>query len=191
MDDKGKIDSSKIIFFLGSSGSGKNTIINELANSLIASGKQVIIPRRLITRESHKSEDFISIDNESFLDKISEKQFILYWFIYNTYYGYLENDILPFLTGDYFILLNISRSIAFEAKKIFSNSNFVEIKTTKYNAIRRIENRKRESPSMLNDRIKRMDKKITLPPLLLSLDNNTEEDITKNVKFLLKKLLPN
>ena len=167
MDDTHLFNSSRVIFFIGNSGSGKDTIMRKLKENLELNDISVYIPKRRITRENHESEKFISVNEETFLNLLNTNKFILSWFIYGNYYGYLKDDIMPYLDGKTYLFMNISRGVASKAVEIFPQSRFVRIVVDDEVAIQRIKNRKRDSEDMLNKRIERMKKDIILPNIFL------------------------
>ncbi|MHA2105212.1 MAG: hypothetical protein ACW981_17405 [Candidatus Hodarchaeales archaeon] len=185
MSINGVYDSSKVLFFTGNSGSGKDTIMKGLKEKLENLGFSVIVPKRLITRPSHKSEKFISLDEDTFNRFLKEFKFILHWYIYGNYYGYLKNDVISYLNGDSYLLLNISRAIALDALTKFPNGKLINLITDTEKAIERITKRKRDSEEMIQQRITRMKTKIPLPEIFLTLHNNELSDIPINIQKII------
>lgn len=183
-----KIDSSKVIFLVGSSGTGKDTIIKELKNQLTEMNVPVLIPKRRITRTNHESENFISVSEEEVFELLKKKKFLFHWYSYQTQYGYLADEIFPYLDGEKVIILNISRTIAFNAKELFPDSKLIEISTNLKIASNRIKVRKRDSDLMIEERIKRMREKVDLPRVDLTLENNFISDLSSNIKKIIQIL---
>lgn len=84
--------------------------------------------------------------------------------------------------------MNISRTVALEASKIFPNSKFIKLLTDKQIAIDRIKNRKRETKDMIDERIKRMGNNIPLPEIAMTLENNYHNDLRDNVEKIINFL---
>ncbi|MHA2127906.1 MAG: hypothetical protein ACXACX_16375 [Candidatus Hodarchaeales archaeon] len=189
MSIDGVYDSSKVLFFTGNSGSGKDTIMKSLKEKLEGMEVSVIIPKRLITRPYHNSEKFVSLDEDTFNQFLMEFKFILHWYIYGNYYGYLKNDVISYLNGDSYILLNISRAIALDALTKFPNGKLIKLVTDTEKAIERITKRKRDSEEMIQQRITRMNTEIPLPEVFLTLQNNELSDIPINVQEILNRII--
>lgn len=181
-------DSNRVLFFIGNSGSGKDTIMKELKVKLDSLGVSIIIPKRRITRKNHFSEDFVSLDESTFIQYVNEFKFILHWFIYGNYYGFLKSDVYPYLDGKNYILMNISRAIAMDALTKFPNAKLINLVVDKNIAIERVTKRKRDTEQMVNQRITRMNSEIPLPEIFLSLDNNVSTDIPINVQKIVNLL---
>jgi ribose 1,5-bisphosphokinase PhnN len=118
-----------------------------------------------------------------------EFKFILHWYIYGNYYGYLKNDVISYLNGDSYILLNISRAIALDALTKFPNGKLIKLVTDTEKAIERITKRKRDSEEMIQQRITRMNTEIPLPEVFLTLQNNELSDIPINVQEILNRII--
>ncbi|OLS23195.1 MAG: Ribose 1,5-bisphosphate phosphokinase PhnN [Candidatus Heimdallarchaeota archaeon LC_3] len=181
-------DSSMVLFFIGNSGSGKDTIMKELKKKFDSLGVSTIIPKRRITRENHESEKFVSLDENTFIQCVNEFKFILHWFIYGNYYGFLKSDVFPYLNGKHYILMNISRAIAMDALTKFPEAKLINLVVDKNIAIERVTKRKRDTEQMINQRIIRMNNKIPLPDIFISLHNNVTSDIPINVQKIINLL---
>jgi ribose 1,5-bisphosphokinase len=179
---------SKVLFFIGNSGSGKDTIMQALRIKLVAKGSKVIIPQRRITRPKHESENFISITPEEFNTLVQANELLLWWESYQTLYGYLKQDVFPFLDNQHYVFLNISRSVAFKADTDLPGSKFILIVAPKEESVLRIQKRQRDSENMIQERIKRMDEKIEIPPVFCSINNTSLAELEKDLDQLVAKL---
>ena len=189
MKKNNDFDSSKVLLFIGNSGSGKDTIMRELKEKLDSLGASTIIPKRFITRKNHVSENFVSLDEETFIQYVNELKFILHWFIYGNYYGFLKSDIYPYLDGKNYILMNISRAISMDALTKLPDAKLIKLEVDKSIAIERITRRKRDTNQMVEQRITRMERDIPLPEIFITLKNNVPSDISTNVQKIVNKLL--
>ena len=93
------IDSSlklgKLVIFVGSSGSGKDSLIQAGYERMITEGYPVHRVKRWITRPSHHSERYKSVSLQEFQTARQNNVFVLWWHIYDTHYGVPRSEIDP------------------------------------------------------------------------------------------------
>ncbi len=152
-----------LVFVVGRSGSGKDSIMREVVGTLLSKDIPVNILQRIITRSPDKTEESLYIPEEEFLQRKSKKEYVLSWFIYNNWYGCPRIPLEESLQRGDIVLVNVSRGILHEARKKYPQSKIVLIVAQDKIAENRIKNRGREDSNRLTERFTRMQKKIDIP----------------------------
>jgi len=178
------LNSGNLCFFVGKSGSGKDSIMLRAAEILTQENFKIYVVKRLITRASHPSEPFESISEEDFLKYKKENKFALDWYVYGKYYG-CPVELEEYLKKGYLVFINVSRAILFTARKKYPKSKIFLIEVDVNLASQRIINRNREDDG-LQEREARMEMDIEIPDPDLIVKNNgvLEEAVAKVVQFL-------
>lgn len=175
------LEGKKLFFFVGVSGSGKDSIMNGVMEALKERGKKVYFVERWITREAHASEPFIPVTKEEFIEKAKENGFVLSWFVYDKNYG-IPIEIEEYLKNDFYVFINVSRAILFKGKERYPKSKIVFIKVSNKIAEDRIKKRKREDAEGAKERYKRMKAEIKIPdPDLIVVNEGKLETTIKRV----------
>jgi phosphonate metabolism protein PhnN/1,5-bisphosphokinase (PRPP-forming) len=169
--------SDLLVFIVGRSGSGKDTIMRNVASTLLLDDIPVYILQRHITRPPDKTENSLYVSEEEFLQKKSQKDYVLSWFVYDNSYGCPRIPLEESLRKGEIVLVNVSRSILYEAKKKYPKSKIVQIIVPDKVAETRIKNRGREDSKHLTDRLTRMQKKIDMPFPDKIIENEGDLDI--------------
>lgn len=177
---------NNLFFFVGNSGSGKDSLMKNAAQKLENMGNSVFIVKRYITRSSHSSEEYFSISKEEFVRLKNENKFALDWSIYDLHYG-CPKTFEEKLKDGHIVFINVSRSVLNECKKNFPNSKIILIKVPIEIAKQRILQRGRETGRALQERLERMKEKITIPFQCIEIENN--DKLEKIVEILVTKII--
>ena len=124
---------------------------------------------------------------------IAEDKFAFYWKVYDTYYGYLNEDIEYLRDNDIIGLFNISRALVPVVQAKYPSCVLLEIVAPKEISAKRVMRRERGDPRQKKSRIERMNKKFQLPPETIQIfnDGTIEElqiQIEKIVSHLFQKV---
>lgn len=177
-----------LVFVVGKSGSGKDTLMRESSRILFSQNIPIKIFRRHITRLSDENEESHFISNSDFL-KLQEKgEFVLSWEIYGNYYGINQLCLEHYLQKKIIVLVNVSRSILFEARKFYPNSKIILVEVPSELARKRVQSRGRDTGEYLETRLQRMQQQISMPHPDLILQNTGNINIVINEfsKYLIK-----
>ena len=169
--------SDLLVFVVGRSGSGKDTIMRNVASALLLDDIPVYILQRHITRPPDKTENSLYVSEEEFSQKKSQKEYILSWFVYDNSYGCPRIPLEESLRKGELALANVSRSILYDAKEKYPQSKIVQIVVPDKVAETRIKNRGREDSKHLVDRLIRMRKKIDMPFADKIIENEGDLDV--------------
>ncbi len=160
---KAAIAHDLLVFIVGRSGSGKDTVMRNVIDILLMEQIPVNILRRSITRPSDKTEESFYVSKTEFLQKLAEKEFALSWFVYNNWYGCPRALLEDSLQRGEIVLVNISRNCLPQAREKYPQSKIVLIEVPVKIAEKRIKARGRETDNRLTERLTRMQEKIDIP----------------------------
>jgi ribose 1,5-bisphosphokinase len=160
---KSKCLSKRLVSFVGPSGSGKDTLMVQVRDLLLACDINAHIVKRVITREKDNTENFTPVSNEEFDYSVNSKLFCFHWEIYGNKYGILKEEIDPYLDTGYIVFVNLSRAILHDFKKKYPYAKIVVIDISKRLAEERIKIRKRDTGKNLEARLDRLSEKIDMP----------------------------
>ncbi|MHA1974535.1 MAG: hypothetical protein ACTSW1_16165 [Candidatus Hodarchaeales archaeon] len=173
-----------LYFFVGKSGSGKDSIMAGVRSKLEEEGIKTHILVRYITRPPHPSEPFESVSVEDFLKLKEQGKFALDWHIYGKFYG-CPKELEDYLKKNYLVFVNVSRSILFKAKEQYPECKIILIEVNPEIAKQRIANRKRDIKD-LEQREKRLKTKVSMPKpdLVVKNEGTLEEAILEVFNFI-------
>ena len=160
--DSEKQDRSKLlVFVVGTSGSGKDSVMRETVAYLTENGVPAQILKRMITRtpDIYEESNFLPIDK--FLQRKNE--FALSWNIYDNWYGIPWDSINTAYRNSSLLLINVSRGVLYEARRLFPSSLIILVTVPKEVAESRIKNRGRENHKGMRKRLTRMNKDVDMP----------------------------
>ncbi|UCG90020.1 MAG: hypothetical protein JSU57_06035 [Candidatus Heimdallarchaeota archaeon] len=183
---KSQIASDLLVFVVGISGSGKDTIMRKASDNLFIEEIPVNILRRDITRSPDKTEESLYVSEEEFLIKKSREEYALSWYVYNNWYGCPRTLLeVPLQRGEV-VLVNVSRNILSEARDKYPESKIVLIDVPINIAEKRIKTRGRETDYLLNERQIRMHAKIDMlpPDKVVQNDSDLEKAVNELTDYL-------
>lgn len=154
--------------------------MRKTVEDLVHKGLPAVILQRVITRKADSSEQSKFVTRTQFQNLKERGEFVLSWLIYNTSFGIPRKELFDFLSKEYIVLVNVSRELLFEARRLFPESKIVYVKASPAICEDRIRNRQREVNNDLNDRIERLQKEIEMPSPNLIINN--ENSITTAVE---------
>ncbi len=157
------IHSDLLIFIVGRSGSGKDTIMRNTVNALHEKQIPAKILRRIITRTPDENEDSLYISESDFLEMREKEQFALSWHIYDNWYGVPKDQLEKHLQQGKIVLVNVSRNILYEGRIKYPNCKIILIEVPLDLAEKRIMSRGRENVTRLEVRIARMKESVDMP----------------------------
>jgi phosphonate metabolism protein PhnN/1,5-bisphosphokinase (PRPP-forming) len=137
-------NSGQLFLIVGNSGSGKDSLLQEVLQRWPASARPIRIAQRYITRPVHKSEPFISVTSEAFENLKQRGKFCLAWHVYGTDYGVPVAMIKWLQQGDA-VIVNVSRKIIPQARQRIPGLKVIFVSVPLAVTLLRIKARSRES----------------------------------------------
>ncbi len=143
-----------LFLIVGNSCSGKDSIISGTIKKYPSNLKKIYNPKRYITRPPSKTEENISITPIEFKELSEKGMFALEWHIYGLDYG-VPIKIDQLLSKGHPVVVNVSRTIIKEARKVYKNLKVIFIKVPLKVCIERLKERGRERENRIEERIQR------------------------------------
>ncbi len=172
----------RLVLVVGPSGAGKDSIINA-AKTALDGQAQFVFPPRLITREPDLSEANIYISLADLEAMERRGGCLLAWRAHGCHYA-VPKSILDDVNLGAVVIVNVSRSVVQEARRLVAKTNVVLVTADKDVRERRISTRARESASF--DRLAREAPGVLELNPSLTIENNGALDHAANtfVAFL-------
>jgi ribose 1,5-bisphosphokinase len=147
------IGPGRLILLVGPSGAGKDTLLN-LAKAACKEDRNVVFPRRVVTRDASVSEDNDALSPDEFRESIARGDFALHWEAHGHLYGLrraIDDDIRASRT----VVINVSRTVIDAARRAYADIKVVSITAPPEVLAERIAMRARGSDGQFGLRLKR------------------------------------
>jgi ribose 1,5-bisphosphokinase len=147
------IGPGRLVLVVGPSGAGKDTLL-ALAQAACAGQRDIVFPRRVVTREASSSEDNEQVNFEGFRQGVARGDFAMHWEAHGHCYGLpraIDDDIRAGRT----IVVNVSRSVVEAMRRAYSDVTVVAITAPSEILAARLAARSRNSDGQLADRLGR------------------------------------
>lgn len=176
-----------VFYIVGSSGVGKDTIINKL-KSTIALNDKFIFTKRFITRPNvDGNEKHIQLSKEDFQNRVKHNLFSLYWEAHNNLYGVgIELEYWTF--NGYNVFVNGSREYKEIAKLKYPNLKSILIDAEKSVIYERLIGRKRESVQLIEKRMMRNEEFSSMDFDLIVRNESTIENAVDSILYYINNL---
>ena len=147
------IGPGRLILVIGPSGAGKDTLLG-LAKCACADDRNVIFPRRVVTRESSSSEDNDQLLREDFQAALERGEFAVHWEAHGHCYALprsVEHDIRAGRT----VVVNVSRMVVDALRQVYADVAVVCITAPPQVLAERLAMRARTSDGRIENRLQR------------------------------------
>ena len=147
------IGPGRLILVIGPSGAGKDTLLG-LAKCACADDRDVIFPRRVVTRESSSSEDNDQLLHEDFQAALERGEFAVHWEAHGHCYALprsVEHDIRAGRT----VVVNVSRMVVDPLRRAYADVAVVCITAPPQVLAERLAMRARTSDGRVENRLQR------------------------------------
>ncbi|QEE17676.1 hypothetical protein DSAG12_03513 [Promethearchaeum syntrophicum] len=170
-----------LFLLIGNSGSGKDSILNAILSNWSEEITPIKVPKRYITRPSHKTEPFLSVTPKEFIKMKNNNRFSLTWHIYDLDYG-VPKIVEQWLSEGKIVIINVSRTIIPHARRLFPELKVVFVKVPFEITLARIKSRGREAENdeMFKLRVNRAKKNQNYPDADIIIDNSGDLQIAVN-----------
>jgi len=152
-DNVTTIGPGRLVLVVGPSGAGKDTLLG-LAKAACADDRNVVFPRRLITREASASEDNEEVSLGSFREALARGDYAMHWEAHGHCYALsrtIDHDIRAGRT----VVANVSRTVIDAMRRAYTEVVVVSITAPPDVLAARIAMRARSSDGKLEGRLRR------------------------------------
>jgi len=185
MDEHSTVGSGQLVFIVGPSGAGKDSILR-LAKEKIPKNTNIVFALRYVTRQTEHENEEIEISHSEFNLLLKSQFFCMHWQAHDLSYG-ISKRIETLLKYNKTVIVNGSRQYIPTALQRFPFMKIVLIQVPAAIAKSRLEQRGREDQKHIMLRMQR-DSKIEAPEeLIYTIDNSgpIEEATSKLMDYLI------
>ncbi|MBD9431185.1 phosphonate metabolism protein/1,5-bisphosphokinase (PRPP-forming) PhnN [Achromobacter sp. ACM03] len=155
-------DGARLIYLMGASGSGKDTLLR-LLRAELRGDEPVLVAHRYITRDSGATEDALSLTEDEFGRRAALGCFALRWASHGLHYG-IGIEIDAWLSCGAAVIINGSRAHLEQAHSRYPALTAVEVTVDPAQLVRRLAGRGRESAEQIAQRLARATQAFPVPP---------------------------
>jgi len=155
-------DGARLIYLMGASGSGKDTLLR-LLRAQLRGDEPVLVAHRYITRDSGATEDALSLTEDEFGRRAALGCFALRWASHGLHYG-IGIEIDAWLSCGAAVIINGSRAHLEQAHSRYPALTAVEVTVDPGQLVRRLAGRGRESAEQIAQRLARATQAFPVPP---------------------------
>jgi len=165
-------DGARLIYLMGASGSGKDTLLR-LLRAHLQDNEPVLVAHRYITRDSGATEDALRLTVEEFARRAALGCFALRWASHGLFYG-IGIEVDTWLDCGAAVIINGSRAHLADAYQRYPALTAVEITVDPARLAQRLAERGRETPEQIASRLARAAQDFGVPEgcRLLRVGNN-------------------
>jgi ribose 1,5-bisphosphokinase len=143
----------RLVLVVGPSGAGKDTLLG-LAKSACAEDKNIVFPRRVVTREASASEDNAQLGAEEFRQALARGDFAMHWEAHGHNYG-LPRTVDDDIRAGRSVVVNASRTVIHAARRTYVNVIVIAITAPPEILAERLKMRARGSDGRFEQRLSR------------------------------------
>jgi ribose 1,5-bisphosphokinase len=138
---------------VGPSGAGKDTLLG-LAKIACAGDRNVVFPRRVVTREASQAEDNEQLSPEAFRQAVARGEFAMHWEAHGRQYGLsraIEDDVCEGRT----VVVNVSRTVVDALRRAYADVVVIGVTAPPEVLAERLASRARDSDGRIEQRLGR------------------------------------
>lgn len=154
-------DGARLIYLMGASGSGKDTLLR-LLRAHLRGDEPVLVAHRYITRDSGDTEDALRLTEDEFVRRAALGCFALRWASHGLQYG-IGVEIDAWLSCGAAVIINGSRAHLEQAHSRYPALTAVEITVDPEQLARRLASRGREGAEQIAQRLTRATQAFPVP----------------------------
>ncbi|UFX43553.1 phosphonate metabolism protein/1,5-bisphosphokinase (PRPP-forming) PhnN [Bradyrhizobium sp. 41S5] len=178
------IGPGRLILLVGPSGAGKDTLLG-LAKAACADDRDVVFPRRLITRQASASEDNEEIGAEAFQQAAAAGDYAMHWEAHGHRYA-LSRAINDDIRAGRTVIANVSRMVIAGARRNYASAVVVLVTAPPDVLATRLSMRARSSDGLLAQRLARTVDESTSTPDFTIVNSGTVEYHARQLVRIIK-----
>jgi len=147
------IGPGRLVLVVGPSGAGKDTLLS-LAKAACAEDRNIVFPRRVITREASASEQNEEVSLDAFRQALSRGEYAVHWEAHGHCYA-LRRGIDDELRAGRTVIANVSRTVIDAVRHAYADVVVVSITAPPQVLAERLAMRRRGSDGKIEARLGR------------------------------------
>jgi ribose 1,5-bisphosphokinase len=147
------IGPGRLVLVVGPSGAGKDTLLG-LAKAACAEDRNIVFPRRVITREASASEENEEVSTGTFQEALTRGEYAMHWEAHGHCYA-LSRAIDDEIRAGRTVVANVSRTVIGAMRLAYADVVVVSITAPPNVLAERIAMRARSSDGRLESRLHR------------------------------------
>jgi len=152
-DHVAAIGPGRLVLVVGPSGAGKDTLLRE-AKAACAEDRNIVFPRRVITRAASPSEDNEEISRDGFLYALAQGEYAMHWEAHGHCYA-LPRTIDIEIRAGRTVVVNVSRTVIGAMRRAYADVVVVSITAPPQVLAERLAMRQRGSDGIIEQRLHR------------------------------------
>ena len=152
-DDVVAIGPGRLALVVGPSGAGKDTLLR-LAKAACVDDRNIVFPRRVITREASPSEDNEEISHDAFHHALAQGEYAVHWEAHGHCYA-LRRAIDDELRAGRTVIANVSRTVIGAMRRSYADVVVISITAPQEVLAERLAMRQRGSDGKIEQRLHR------------------------------------
>jgi ribose 1,5-bisphosphokinase len=153
IDRAAAIGPGRLVLVVGPSGAGKDTLLG-LARAACAEDRNIVFPRRVVTREASAFEDNAHFSHDAFERALAEDAYAMHWEAHGHRYG-LPRSIDEEIRAGRTVIVNVSRTVIGAMRRAYADVVVVSITAPPLVLAERIAMRSRGSDGRIEQRLGR------------------------------------
>jgi ribose 1,5-bisphosphokinase len=178
------IGPGRFILVVGPSGAGKDTLLG-LARAACAEDRNVVFPRRVVTRQASAFEDNEQVSFETFQRARACSEFAVHWEAHGHGYG-LTRAIDDELRAGRTVVANVSRTVIDAVRRAYADVTVVSITAPPEVLSQRLATRARDSDGQIGQRLDRVVNDPAAVPDLTIVNVGRAEDHARELARIIK-----
>ncbi|MGN1290425.1 MAG: phosphonate metabolism protein/1,5-bisphosphokinase (PRPP-forming) PhnN [Bradyrhizobium sp.] len=178
------IGPGRLILVVGPSGAGKDTLLG-LAKTACADDRDVVFPRRLITRQASASEDNEEVNADTFQRAAASGDYAMHWEAHGHRYA-LSRAINDDIRAGRTVIANVSRTVIAAARRNYASAIVVLVTAPPDVLAARLSMRARSSDGLLAQRLARTVDESTSTPDFTIVNSGTAEYHARQLVRIIK-----
>jgi ribose 1,5-bisphosphokinase len=161
-DQTAAIGPGRLVLVVGPSGAGKDTLLG-LAKAACADDRNIVFPRRVITREASASEENEEVGIGTFQEALTRGEYAMHWEAHGHRYALLRTIDVDIRAGRT-IVANVSRTVIGAMRRAYADVVVVSVTAPPNVLAERIAMRARGSDGRIEDRLRRTVEDVSAAP---------------------------
>ena len=177
------IGPGRLVLMVGPSGAGKDTLIG-LAKTACADDRNIVFPRRVITREASASEDNEEVSVGTFKEALARGEYAVHWEAHGHCYA-LPRAIDDDIRAGHTVVANVSRTVIAAMRRVYGSVLVVSITAPPNVLAERLAMRGRGSDGTIEHRVHRtVDEAAAAPDVTIVNTGNAEYHARQFVRII-------